>query len=133
MIEADADGAAGPQCIVVTPTRFLSEDHLIKHISWELYLFHGSILEPMCENSSGYLDDGEALISIYPKPGTALVLELFSHDMKTIFCVKLRHVSDFLCFQGACHPNPQRGQEVRPRLNDQECGGIWRDQCFLSG
>ena len=89
----------------------------------------------MCENSSGYLDDGKALLSIYPKPGTAQLLELFSHvRCKTILvCVKLRHVSDFLCLQGASHSNPQRGPEVRPRLNDQECGGIWRDQCLLSG
>ena len=64
-----------------------------------------------------------------------LGLELFSHvRCKTILvCVKLRHVSDFLCLQGASHSNPQRGPEVRPRLNDQECGGIWRDQCLLSG
>ena len=54
----------------------------------------------MCENSSGYLDDGEALISIYPKPGTALVLELFSHvRCKTIlFCVELRHVTLVIFF-----------------------------------
>ena len=36
---------------------------MIKHISWELDLFGGFILEPMCENNSLYLD-GEELFCL---------------------------------------------------------------------
>ena len=69
----------------------LDDLKIIEHISWELYLFHGPILEPMCENSSGYLDDGEAPISIYPKPGTASFQYYWNYsvmsDVKPLYSV----------------------------------------------
>ena len=66
MIETDADAGAGPQCIVVTPTRFdflqCLEMHHIAHFLG-FTPFNGLILEPMCENNSLYLDDGEPFLS----------------------------------------------------------------------
>ena len=41
-------------------TTLVSTQPCSKHISWELHLSMVSILEPMCENNSLYLDDGEA-------------------------------------------------------------------------
>ena len=131
MIETDADAGAGPQCIVVTPTRFdflqCLEMHHIAHFLG-FTPFNGLILEPMCENNSLYLDDGEPFLSSS--------IQTLKQASVGNFCLlseswwSIRLVSD-VCCQGAGDPDPQRGAEVCPRLDDQERGGLRRHQRLL--